>query len=255
MRIRASVAAVTVASGALALSALAAPAAMADGGDGDTAITKVVVGSFNKVEVGTYYDKTISVSVTASDDSGIKSMDEFVLTGPNGGFLMTSQPTCTAVSATTSTCKASVTVDPKVDYLMNNTAGTWYVGVWADANDGNYSWKDKAGSFLFQRSSKVTSNASPEPVAKGKTITVTGSLTRANWETLKYGAYGSQYVKLQYLKKGASTWTTLKTVTSSSTGYVKATTTATYDGYYRFSFAGTTTTAAARSISDFVDVQ
>ncbi|MGW0879826.1 calcium-binding protein [Streptomyces sp. NPDC002671] len=255
MRIRASVAVIT---GALALSALAAPAAFAapaDFGDGDTAITKVVVGSNNKVEFGTYYAKTITVSVTASDDSGIKSMDEFQLSGPNGGFLMTSKPTCTAVSATTSTCKASVKVDPKVDYLMNNMAGTWYAEAWVDANDGDYIGKEKAGSFLFRRSSHAASNASPEPVAKGKTITVTGSLTRANWETLKYGGYGSQSVKLQYQKKGTTTWTTLKTVTSSSTGYLKATTTATADGYFRYSYAGSTTTAGSNSVSDFVDVQ
>lgn len=29
---------------------------------------------------------------------------------------------------------------------------------------------------------------------KGKTLTVTGALTRANWESLKYGGYGSQSV-------------------------------------------------------------
>ncbi|MGW0766762.1 calcium-binding protein [Streptomyces sp. NPDC002676] len=252
MRIRASVAVVT---GALALSALAAPAAMADGGLGDTAITKVVVGSSNKVQVGTYYAKTVTVSVTATDNSGIKGMDKFVLAGPGGGFLQTGLPACKADSATTFTCKASVTVDPKVDYLMNSNAGTWYVDVWADANDGDYNWQEKAGSFLLQRSSKLTANASPEPVAKGRTITVTGSLTRANWETLRYGAYGSQPVKLQYLKKGTTTWTTLKTVTSSSTGYVKATTTASADGYFRFSYAGNTTTASFNSVSDFVDVQ
>jgi hypothetical protein len=255
MRTRATVAAV---SGALAVSAFAVPAAQADtrdGGYGDTTITKVVVDGDNKVSVGTSAAKTIKVSVTATDDSGIKEADEFALSGPDNGFFTTSKPTCTVVSATTSTCTASVTVDPKVDYLTNASAGTWYVDAWIDANDGDFVWKEKAGSFKFQRAGKVTANASPEPVQKGKTLTVTGKLSRANWETLKYAGYSGQSVKLQYRKSGSSTYTTLKTVTSNSYGDLKTTVTASADGYYRYSFAGTTTTAAANATGDFVDVQ
>ena len=47
----------------------------------------------------------------------------------------------------------------------------------------------------IQRYSKLSVNASPEPVAKGKTITVTGKLTRANWETHDYRGYTNQPVK------------------------------------------------------------
>ncbi|MER5297206.1 calcium-binding protein, partial [Streptomyces pharetrae] len=61
-------------------------------------------------------------------------------------------------------------------------------------------------------------NASPEPVRKGRTITVTGRLTRVSWETLTYGGYGSQYMKPQYRKKGATAFATLKTVKSTSRG-------------------------------------
>ncbi|MER6343639.1 calcium-binding protein [Streptomyces sp. NPDC001595] len=255
MRMRATLGVVT---GALALSVVAVPAAQADtrdGGDGDITITKVVVDGDNALSIGTSATKTIKVSVTATDDSGIAGADHFTLEGPDYGFFMTGQPTCTAVSATTSTCSASVLVDPKVDYLSNASAGTWYVDAWIDANDGDYIWKEKAGSFKFQRASKLTVNASPEPVTKGKTITVTGKLTRANWETLKYAGYSSQSVKLQFRKKGASTYTTLKTITSNSYGDLKTTVTASTDGYFRYSFAGTTTTPAVSAAGDFVDVQ
>lgn len=254
MRMRASVAVVT---GALALSALAVPAAQADGGDGDTKITKVVVDGDNKVSIGTSSPKTFKVSVTATDDSGIKAAQEqgFDLFGPDNGIQTTGKPTCTAVDATTSTCTASVTIDPKVDFLTNKNAGTWYVSAWIDANDDNYIWQEKAGSFFFQRAAKLTANATPEPVKKGKTITVTGALTRANWETLKYAGYGSQSVKLQFRKKGSSTYTTLKTVKADTKGNLKTTTTATADGYYRFSFAGNSSTAAVSAAGDFVDVQ
>ncbi len=89
---------------------------------------------------------------------------------------------------------------------------------------------------------------------KNKTITITGALTRANWETYKYGGYTKQPVKLQYKKKGTSTYTTLKTVTTDSKGVPKTTTNATADGYFRYSFAGTSTTPAVTFAADYVDV-
>ncbi|GAA4316038.1 hypothetical protein GCM10023086_38110 [Streptomyces venetus] len=252
MRIRATVAAVT---GALALSALAVPAAQADGGFGDTRITKVVVDGDNKVSVGISSPKTISVSVTATDDSGILGAEEFSLEGPDYGYFSTGKPTCKASSSTTSTCTASVLVDPKVDMLSNSNAGTWYVSAWIDANDDDYIWMDKAGSFQFQRASQLTVNASPEPVKKGRTITVTGKLARANWETLKYAGYTGQSVQLQFRKKDSNTYSTLKTVKTNSTGNLSTTVTASTDGYYRYSFAGTSTTPAINAAGDFVDVQ
>ncbi|MFB7504314.1 calcium-binding protein [Streptomyces broussonetiae] len=252
MRIRASVA---VVGGALALSALAVPAAQADGSQGDTRITRVVVDGDNKVSIGTSGAPTVEVSVTATDNSGIKGAEEFALSGPDSGFFQTVKPTCTAVNATTSTCTASVKIDPKVDYLTNKSAGTWYVDAWIDAKDGDFVWKEKAGSFWFQRASRLSVNATPEPVKKGRTVTVTGALTRADWESLKYGGYGSQSVQLQFRKKGSSTYTTLKTVKADSRGNLKTTTTATVDGYYRYSFAGNSATAAVSAAGDYVDVQ
>ncbi|MEU9241350.1 calcium-binding protein [Streptomyces sp. NPDC048385] len=252
MRIRVFGASVT---GALALCAVAVPLAHADGGSGDTTITKVVVDGDNKVVVGTSGVVTVKVAVTAKDDSGIKSADNFSLSGPDYGFFTTSKPTCVAASSTTSTCTGTVKIDPKVDYLSNASAGTWYVDAWVDAKDGDFVWAEKAGSFTFQRAAKLTADATPEPVKKGKTLTVTGSLTRANWESLKYGAYGSQSVKLQFRKKSSSTYTTLKTVKATSAGALKTTTKATVDGYYRYSFAGNGTTAAVNATGDLVDVK
>ncbi|MCS0600410.1 calcium-binding protein [Streptomyces sp. LP11] len=252
MRIRASVA---VMSGALALSALAAPAAQADGGSGDTEITKVVVDGDNKVTIGVSEPVTVKVSVTATDNSGIAGAEPFSLAGPDFGYESTGKPSCTKVNATTATCSASVKIAPKVDYLGNKSAGTWYVDAMVDAKDGDYVWQEKAGSFWFQRAAKLTANASPEPVKKGKAVTVTGALTRADWESLKYGGYGSQSVKLQFRKKDSSSYTTLKTVKADSKGNLKTTTTATADGYYRFSFAGNSSTGSVSAAGDFVDVK
>ncbi|MEV7894478.1 calcium-binding protein [Streptomyces cyaneofuscatus] len=249
MRIRTTAATATVV-GALALSVLAAPSAQADGRYGDIAITKVTVNGGKNVVIGTSAVKKFSVTIQAKDDSGIKAA-EVNLIGPSFGFLETSDTKCSG-----NTCTAKFVVDPKVDLAYrNDVAGNWYVDAWVDAKDGDYVWTEKAKSFKLQRASRLSVNAAPEPVKKGKTITVTGKLERANWETFKYHGYGSQSVKLQFLKKGAKSWTTVKTVKGSSTGTLKTTVKASADGYWRYSFAGTASTPAVSSTGDFVDVK
>jgi hypothetical protein len=62
-------------------------------------------------------------------------------------------------------------------------------------------------------------------------------------------------VKLQFRKKDSSTYTTLKTIKTDSAGNLKTTTTATVDGYFRYSFAGTSTTSTVSATGDYVDVQ
>ncbi|MFE9398447.1 calcium-binding protein [Streptomyces flavidovirens] len=247
MRIRATVAAV---SGALALSALAVPAAQADGGHGDTTLTKVVVNGGKNVVVGTTEVRTFTVAVTAADDSGISGAD-LALNGPGFGSL---EPT--DVDCLDNTCTGTFSVDPRVDLAYaNEKAGTWYVDAWLDAEDGDYVWKQKAASFKLQRQSTLSVNAGPEPVVKGKPVTVTGKLARANWETFTYAGYTGQPVNLQFRKAGTTTYTTLKTVTTNSTGALKTTATAASDGYWRYAFAGTTTTPAFTTAGDYVDVR
>ncbi len=162
MRTTAATAAVV---GALALSVLAAPSAQADGRYGDITITKVTVNGGENVVVGTSAVKKFSVTVTAKDDSGIEAAD-IDLRGPAFGYLSSSDTRCSG-----NTCTAKFTVDPKVDLLYSNdVAGTWYVGAWVDANDGDFISTEKAKSFKFQRASRLSANASPEPVKKGKTL-------------------------------------------------------------------------------------
>ncbi|CUW29516.1 hypothetical protein TUE45_04225 [Streptomyces reticuli] len=84
---------------------------------------------------------------------------------------------------------------------------------------------------------------------------MTGKLTRANWEDNQYHGYSGQPVKLQFKKAGTTTYTTVKTVYTDSYGNLKTTTTANYDGYWRFSFAGTSTTPAVSAPGDYVDVR
>lgn len=287
MRIRATVAAV---SGALALSSLAIPAAQADhGGDvnekpsaaerfgtspnrsalstaaaaaAEPVVSNVTVNSGKAVAVGTTYAKTFTVSLTASHASGIEDAYVDLWHGTDveddiDGLLVQNEEvaSCTASSATTSTCKVTITATPGSDLYKNALAGTWHVTAGALAGDGSIYWNDFHTTHKVQRYSKLTVNASPEPVTKGKTITVTGKLSRANWETFKYAGYSTQPVKLQFRSKSSSTYTTLKTIKTNTYGDLKTTVTASTDGYFRYSFAGTSTTPAVNATGDFVDVQ
>ncbi|MFI8189661.1 hypothetical protein ACIF8T_12815 [Streptomyces sp. NPDC085946] len=290
MRIRATVAAVT---GALALSALAVPAAQAgeaptyresaaaafaaahgtsDKAAFSTAAAAEMDITFSNfkiaqaVKVGTTNKVSTTVTYTLTHGADVDIHSEDFATGPyiyRGAFDTPDNmlfgdyaATCTDTSATTATCKGNIDVYPADGELLNAHAGTWKGGALAlDYVTGDYADQGGLGTTLVQRYSKLTVNASPEPVVKGKTITVTGKLSRANWETFKYAGYTNQPVKLQFRKKDSSTYTTLKTITSNSTGELKTTVTASVDGYFRWSFAGTTTTPAVNATGDFVDVQ
>ncbi|MFC5914758.1 DUF5707 domain-containing protein [Streptomyces pulveraceus] len=265
MRIRATVAAV---SGALALSALAVPASQASSpsfaltrADAAPVISKVVVNGGKPIVLGTTATKKVAVSITASHSSGIDDALVYLWRGrannPNlydfGFHPDADRARCKAASSTTSTCTLTITVDP--GYLWNTNATTWrvYAGAWA--KDGGATLRDSFSSVRFQRLSRLTVNASPEPVKKGRTLTVTGKLDRANWDTRKYAGYASQSVKLQFRKKNSNTYTTVKTVKGSNTGTLKTTVKAVQDGYWRWSFAGTASTPAVNAAGDFVDVK
>ncbi|MFF4254171.1 hypothetical protein ACFY1L_23485 [Streptomyces sp. NPDC001663] len=289
MRIRATVAAL---SGALALSAFAMPAAhAADSSSWEAASAKALAAHSGKtafssdaaaadlgvtfsdlkiakaIKVGTtaHVSTTVTYTLTHGANYDISS-DDFdsgpviykgsSITTPDNLLGGEAPATCTKVTDTTATCTGKIDIYPGEGDLLNSDAGKWSAGALAlQYSTGDYSLQGDLGSTLVQRYSKLTVNASPEPVKKGKTITVVGKLSRANWEDNKYHGYTNQPVKLQFRKKGTSTYTTLKGIYSNSTGDLKTTTTATVDGYYRFSFAGTTTTPAVSATGDYVDVQ
>ncbi|MCX5056208.1 MULTISPECIES: DUF5707 domain-containing protein [unclassified Streptomyces] len=259
MRMRATLGVVT---GAVALTALAIPAAQADEVHGDTTISNVVVNGGKPVVVSATAKKTITVTFTVKDNSGVKSAMAILWHGSDfdhsdSGAVANSSDhyaSCSAVSATTSNCKATFDFKPGYN-TINAVAGTWKVWGIASGKDADFVQKDNVRTFKVQRLSKLTANAAPEPVKKGKTLTVTGRLTRANWDSAKYSGYAGQPVKLQFRKAGSSTYTTLKTVTADSAGNLKTTTKATADGYFRYSFAGTSTTPAVSAGGDYVDVR
>ncbi|WP_216591237.1 hypothetical protein [Streptomyces brasiliscabiei] len=282
MRTRATAAAVL---GALALSALAVPSAQAAGSapaSGKPYTLNVGFSNFKvakSVKVGIGGKVTTAVSFTLTHGSTVKVTAKDFFVEPflyRGTFGDDDTPqlfgddfaTCTVVNSTTESCKGTIDIRPGAGDLLNSQAGAWKAGADAIAFNGQDPTGDKIdysklgykeqgglGSTLVQRLSKLNVDAGPEPVTKGRTVTATGRLTRADWQSHTYKPFAKQPVKLQFRKAGTSTYTTVKTVYSDASGNVKATGTATYDGYWRFSYAGVTTTAPVSATADYVDVK
>lgn len=219
-------------------------------------VSGVTVNSGHDVIVGITQNVVFPVTVTGSDDSGLAFADTD-LKGPRGGFYTTdtfcqTETACTTVF-TINAHPAPGSDDP-VD-LANANAGTWTVDALVDTHDGDSVFAPGAGSFGLKRAARLTVNAAPEPVAKGAPITVTGKLVRANWDTYRYAGYTGQAVKLQFRPKDSSTYTTVATVSTNSTGNLRTTVTAKQDGYWRWQFPGTPTTGPAKAAGDYVDVR
>jgi hypothetical protein len=283
MRYRVSTA-VAVVSGALVLTAAVVPAGQADGQEMTPAFNPVntmnvtfsnvsvdkgakgvAVGTTNIVHVPYTYTLT-ATGVDPTDKQNFStSLDLYrgTVAAPTddlSGNHATCKLTSTGQDATganvfTEACSGVVDIYPH-DLGIPDAGASWHAIAYAfDA--ANSGWAQQGGftAPAMQRYSRLTVNASPEPVTKGKTITIVGSLTRANWDTHKYAGYTVQPVKLQFRPKTSNTYTTLKTVTTDSHGNLKTTSKATVDGYWRYSFAGTTTTPAVTPPGDYVDVR
>ncbi|MFD7409550.1 calcium-binding protein [Streptomyces sp. NPDC059866] len=230
--------------------------AASDTAPSDPVVSGATINSGHDVIVGITHNVVFPVTVTGSDDSGL-SFADVDLKGPHGGFYTTD-----AFCETATACTTVFTVnahpapgsDDPVD-LANANAGTWSVDALVDANDDDSVFVPGVGSFGLKRAARLTVNASPEPVAKGTRITVTGKLVRANWDTYRYAGYAGQAVKLQFRPKDSSTYTTVATVNTSNTGTLRTTVKAVKDGYWRWNFTGTNTTGPAKATGDYVDVR
>lgn len=274
MRIRVAVTAVV--SGTVVLSALAVPVAAQaaertssrivrpNDSLGNTKFSNAVVNGGKDIVLGTTGTKSVVVTYTATDQSGVALTEAFLWQGTDssttegitGALGTDDDPECTETATQgVYTCKAVFNIHPATDMKDNGVAGTWKLILGAWDLYANASFNDDVTTASIKKAATLTADATPEPVKKGRTITVTGKLARANWSTGKYAGYVSQPVKLQFRKKGSNTYTTLKTIKTNSTGVLKTTTKATVDGYYRYSFAGTSTTAPATAPGDFVDVR
>ncbi|MFC8435354.1 hypothetical protein [Streptomyces sp. NPDC057253] len=269
-------------SGALALTALMAPAASADTSP-DLVFSGITVNGGKPIVIGTTAAVKAPVTYTLTRPSDLtidykKTFAAVVLyRGTLKEFQNTIEPDLTApqcaTTATTDTtvtesCTETLVIEP-FNLFEAADATTWKAaGVFNqidqddDGSDGHISfgyhsdlWGPLGSGVQVKRAAKLTADAAPEPVKKGATLTVTGKLTRADWENERYTGYVSQKATLQFRAKGSNSYTTVKTVTSGTGGALRTTTKATKDGYYRYVFAGTTTTGSATAAGDYVDVR
>ncbi|GAB7108455.1 hypothetical protein JCM4814A_67690 [Streptomyces phaeofaciens JCM 4814] len=270
----------TAVSGALALGVLAAPAAQA----ASPALTfagvtvnkgkAIVVGTTAKVKVPVTYTLTRPADLTIDYKSNFAGVLIYrgSLKDQDNSIEPDAAPVCTTKATTSTTvtesCTETLVIDPWDSLYEAADAGTWkaagfYGHLDQDLDDSDdeisleygYSMWGGLGTPKVQRAAKVTVNATPEPARAGKTLTVKGKLTRANWGSGTYTGYAGQKVTLQFKAKGTSTYKTLKTVTTGTGGALSTTTKATKSGAYRFVFAGTSTTAAKSAVGDYVEVK
>ncbi|MFJ9564550.1 hypothetical protein ACIRQQ_31500 [Streptomyces fuscichromogenes] len=141
--------------------------------------------------------------------------------------------------------------DGKLRTTAEASTGTWR---WLFAQNGTSSAATSTGDGVtLLKASKLTVDASPEPVAKGAALTVTGRLTRATTDAATaFTGYAGQPVKLQFRKSGSTTYTTIKTVRTDTTGHLHTTVTAKAAGHWRWSYAGSDTVASVNAAGDGV---
>ncbi|MEV7953437.1 hypothetical protein ACIO6T_14395 [Streptomyces sp. NPDC087532] len=250
--------------GAVATGIAVAPAAHAEG-RGDIRVTKTVVNGGSNVIVGVKNIKRFPITMTIKDNSGVKGVTDVSAfnTANAHGPVDHLGTTCRKVGTTTSVCTATMQIDPAwIDsygsgdegWDANSVAGNWQVNSTVQANDRDSWISDRIALFKVKRAATLTTDAAPEPVRKGGTLTVTGKLSRANWTDLKYYAFTRQVVKLQYKTPGGS-YHTVKTATTDSKGHLRTTVKATASGSWRWAFLGTTTTMKVVSTGDAVTVK
>ena len=254
--------------GALALGAFAAPAAEA----ADTGITvsDIVVNKGKPIVIGTTEVKEPSVGFHVQWPSGYSLADveaspylyhdTTAAKGADNGGLYLGSLTCYEDGSRAADCEGEFYIEPRYDLDSNNDATTWKIGVHAmiwgsDGQPKSEEYLPALGKTQVKRAGKATVNATPEPVTKGKTLTVAGKLTRADWVKQSYTGFGGKSAKLQFRKAGTSTYSTVKIVQADSAGALKTTVTASADGYWRWTYSATTTTGGATSAGDYVDVK
>jgi hypothetical protein len=250
------------AGGAAALVLTTATGAHAEG-RGDIRVVKTVVNGGGNVIVGTSKTIRYPIDITVKDNSGVKRLTNVSTFNKANGYGFATwddDSSCTKKSATTSVCRATMTIDPgwiadSDDIDTNKVAGVWQVNATVKANDGDYWISDHIAEYKVKRAARLTTVIAPEKVAKDTKVTVTGKLSRANWEDLKYHGFTGQQVRLQFRKKGAAHYSTVRTVTTGDAGKLTAKMTITSAGSWRWYFPGTTTTSRKVSAGDTLNLK
>lgn len=246
---------------ALASTMLVAPSAHA--ADSDITFSNVVVNKGRSIALGLSGDVEVPLTYTLKTNAKLESWWVTVYRGPWGEYgqrnlpatyLRTSCPQSAAGGYTFYDCNETVNID--AGSLTNSDATVWKTSGTAIKSGGGYDEDLFSTTVRLKRASLIAgADAGPEPVTKGQPITVKGTLKRANWSTNRYDVYAGQTVVLQFKAAGTTTYTNVKSVTTSSTGTLRTTVTAAKDGTWRWYYAGNSITGAKATSGDYVDVR
>ncbi|MGW3987616.1 hypothetical protein [Streptomyces sp. NPDC004830] len=246
---------VAVAGGAAAVftAVAAVPAGAAEGG---VAFTRVQVNDGKPIVIGTSKEVAVPASFRMATTRAWEYPAVY-LYRDNGDELWHAIETsdCHRVSAGVCDFDETMYFDPSVWDMRNSEAGVWKVAarVHFDGDGGDTDHEDL--TVEVKRNSRLTVNASPEPVDKGRTLTVTGKVTRADWQTRKYASYGGRLVSLQFKPAGTASYSTVKKVYANGSGELRTTVKASTTGTWRWAYYGNTTTGPSTSSGDSVVVR
>ncbi|CAM5350097.1 Calcium-binding protein OS=Streptomyces glaucescens OX=1907 GN=SGLAU_32875 PE=4 SV=1 [Streptomyces glaucescens] len=215
----------TTAGAALASTLFTAPGAHA--ADSDITFSNVVINKGKPIVLGTgaqiEVPLTYTVKTKAKLDDWWVSVYRGTLDGSEtvlaSGWIQWNCRQSAAGGYTYYDCDESLQVDPDQltgsKKLVNSDATIWKTSGTAIKIGGSYDTDLLSYTTRLKRASVIASaDASPEPVTKGKPITVKGTLKRANWNTHRYDLYGAQKVTLQFKAAGTTTYTNVKTIST-----------------------------------------
>ncbi|MEU9188558.1 hypothetical protein AB0D14_29295 [Streptomyces sp. NPDC048484] len=232
----------------------AVPAGAAEGG---ASFTRVQVNGGKPIVIGVSNEVAVPTSFRMATTHNWKWPAVFLYRGSAGDRLWHAVETSDCIEVSSGVCDFNETMyfDPSEWEMHNSEAGAWKVAAEVYFRDGGGDTDDEGLTAYVKRNSRLSVNASPEPVTEGRTITVTGKVTRANWETKKYVSYEGRLVSLQFKPTGATSYTTVKKVYANGSGGLKTTVEASKTGTWRWAYNGNTTTGPSTSAGDNVVVE
>jgi hypothetical protein len=240
-----------LASGALAVGALVLPSIQEHASHGNARILGVSVNGDNPVVLGPTGSSGIVFSITAEDDSGIRSVDQVGLWGPNNAVLPASSTHCTAKTAKISVCTGTSSVDVAKKQIFDDMAGQWYVQATVHGRDGDELTEEKAGKFSIKKDGQLIEYGAPPTAPKGSMITIGGQFKQPQWDTASWQLSPHQRIAVEFCaKEDCSTHaTTVATAVTGADGMITATVRATVTGNYTLIYAGKFWAEPVRSTS------
>ncbi|MEV0183790.1 hypothetical protein AB0I54_31560 [Streptomyces sp. NPDC050625] len=190
----------------------------------------ILTSPFNPYIVHTTADVTVAVTATTKFSSFTASLDKYAEVTINGTLDVTGREGRNSANVDVQYSvngKTGWTTQKTLKVIFGNdfsarlpgyTDGYWrlhYAGSTTEDIKGSISNSLRRNRALTR---VKDANASPEPVYKGRTITVKGVLQEHKVGATSWNAYGDKKVQILFRPKGKTTWYLMATVTTQSNG-------------------------------------